>query len=429
MTTEAGSTDTIEEALAPAFLGWRIVAVAFAAQFVFSATGIGIVGNLVGPMSQTFGVAPTSVGMAPAYAILLMGLLGPLLGRAMDAGYARPMMTAGGLMTGLGLVAMSFATTMGQVGAAFVLLLCPGSAMFGSLPAMTLVSNWFVRRRGLALGVTVAGATLSSGFAPVLAGYLIETEGWRRMFLYFGTFTAAVSVPLFSGFVIARPEEVGQRPDGDSPESEAEGGAEAATEGLEPLPTRELARDFRLWLQAAGYGLVLTSPVVMIAVLVPYAEEVLGLSQVEAGLFFTAMVPFSLAGKVIIGGLADVAPLKPAIGLVVVANALVWWLLRLEPDYTLFLVTGAIYGIGIGGAAPLHGVLIGRLFGRANFGTASGLGGIVGVPLLALANIATQTVLASTGSYADMFLMQIGFLVLGGLLLLPLRIPSPDQTR
>ncbi len=427
MTTDASGTGVMERERDPAFLGWRMVAVAFASQFIFSATGIGIVGNLVGPMSDSFAIAPTSIGVAPAYAILLMGIAGPFIGRAMDSGYARPMMTAGALMAGVGLVAIAKSATFGQATAAFALLVCPGSAMFGALPAMTLVSNWFVRRRGLALGVTIAGATFASGFAPVLAGYLIETEGWRTMLLYFGTFTAVVGVPLFVSFVIARPEELGQRPDGDR-EGDATSSEEAAyADSLVPLPTAELARDYQLWLQAAGYGLVLTSPVVMIAVLIPFAENSLGLSQVEAGLFFTAMVPFSLAGKVIIGGLADVAPLKPAIALIVVANALSWWILSLEPSYRLFLVAGAVYGVGIGGAAPLHGVLTGRLFGRANFGRASGLGGIVGVPLLALANIGSQMLYAATDSYPTMFMAQIGLLLLGGSMLMPLRIPSPEE--
>ena len=152
----------------------------------------------------------------------------------------------------------------------------------------------------------------------------------------------------------------------------------------------------------------------------------LGFSGQQANVFFLAMVPFSLLGKVVIGRLADVAPMKPAIGLVVLANILVWGLFYSEPSYGFFVVTGAIFGIGIGGAMPLQGVALGRCFGRENFGRASGLGGLVAIPVIAAASAVSQLLQGATGSFQASFLVQIGLLAFGGGLLAIVRIPASE---
>jgi MFS family permease len=231
-----------------------------------------------------------------------------------------------------------------------------------------------------------------------------------------------IGFPAFAGLVVGRPEDVGQIPDGERLPEEPEPDIKLEAP---VLATRELARDSRLWLLSIGFGLVLTSPVVLTPMVVPFGLD-LGFTGQQANVFFLAMIPFSLLGKVVIGGLADVAPIKPAIGLVVLANILVWVLFYVEPGYTLFVVSGAVYGVGIGGAMPLQGVSVGRCFGRANFGRAAGLGGLVTIPVIASASAVSQLLLGATGSYQMSFLVQIGLLVLGGGLLAIVRIPKTE---
>ncbi|MBC8188322.1 MAG: hypothetical protein H8E78_08995, partial [Proteobacteria bacterium] len=143
--------------------------------------------------------------------------------------------------------------------------------------------------------------------------------------------------------------------------------------------------------------------------------------------FFVAMMPLSLLGQVVFGRWADVAPLKPAIAVVVAGNALIWLVFYVEPGFALFIATGAIYGIGIGGASPLQGVTIGRCFGRANFGRASGLGGLVGIVVIASAMVTFQLLYGSTGSYQLGFMVQTVLVLLGGALIAVVRIPKLED--
>ncbi|MFK7897081.1 MAG: MFS transporter [Myxococcota bacterium] len=407
------------------FSGWSIVGIAFVAQFLANAVTLSAFGNFVRPLSEAFNVERSTIGFGLSIAVLTLGVAGPFVGRWLDRGLARRMMSIGALVSGLGLLLLSRTQTLAQFGLVFIGLVCMGAAFFGVMPSMVLVANWFVRRRGLALGLTVAGATLSSYVAPASAQYLIDGYGWRTAVAAFGVFTIVVAVPLFGFMAVGRPEDIGQLPDGDAavqPEPE-EGEQAEATSGDEVIETGALFRDQRLWLLAVGFGLVMTSPIVLIGALVPFGTD-LGFTEQQANVFFLAMMPCSILGKVVVGGLADMAPIKPSILMVVLVNILVWMIFYTEPSYSLFIVTGAIYGIGIGGASPLQGVAMGLCFGRANFGRASGIGGIAMVPLLALASAASQVLLRETGSYHAGFLLQIGLLCLGGVLLMIVKLPN-----
>ncbi|MHA7837060.1 MAG: MFS transporter [bacterium] len=422
-TGTAGSLEARGAPSARPFLGWRMVGIAFVAQGVASSITLSPFGNFIIPLSEAFGVPRGTIGLGIPIAILLMGLLGPFVGRALDLGRARWLMTIGALVSGVGLIALAWAETLWQAAWLFGGLVCVGVGLFGMMPSMALVASWFVQRRGLALGVTVAGATVASYLAPASAEYLIQQLGWRQTLLLFGVGTLGVCVPLFGIWTIGRPEDVGQLPDG---ASSTEGDTIVGSPSSTMLGTGELARDPRLWQVAIGFGLILTSPIVLLGILVPFGKD-LGFSGQEANLFFAAMVPFSLLGKLAIGALADLLPPRRSIVFVAALNVGVWAMLYLEPTYGLFLVTGAIYGLGIGGAAPLQGVVVGLCFGRANFGRAQGLGGLVAVPLMAAASVVSNLLLNATGHYQSGFVLQMAWVTLGGLLLLGVPIPRSEN--
>ncbi|MBY0400923.1 MFS transporter, partial [Myxococcota bacterium] len=199
------------------FLGPRMIGIAALANFLGAAVTFGAFGNFVGPLAETFGVPRSTIGLGASCIILSMGLAAPVVGRWLDSSRARAMMIWGAALTGAGLILLSRAQTLGQAAFAFIGPVCFGAALFGSVPSMALATNWFARRRGLALGFTVAGGTLASYFAPATAQLLIDAYGWRIAAAAFGAVTIGVAVPLFALFLIARPEEVGQRPDGDAP--------------------------------------------------------------------------------------------------------------------------------------------------------------------------------------------------------------------
>lgn len=414
------------------FLGWRILAAAFFAQLLGSAVTFAAFGVFVVPLSEAFGTPRGRISLAFSIAFLVMGAMGPFVGRWIDLGFVRALMVSGAAISGAGLIALSQAAELWQMAVLYCGVVSLGGALFGMAPSAALVANWFVRRRGLALGIAASGATVASFAAPPIAAFLIGTVGWRAALAWFGAATLVIGLPVFYTLVVGRPETVGQVPDGDDPEPLASAASSASprasidveTGNVETgsVETGQLVRDPRLWLIAVGFGLVFTSPIVMMLTLVPFAED-LGYSRQNASYFFSAMAPFSILGKIVFGAMADRIPARIAIWLVVLGNALVWALLYTDPSYRLLLGIGALYGVGIGATAPLYGVVLALCFGRVAFGRASGIGGLASLPLLAGAPAISGYLYDSTGGYHAVFVLQVVLLLLGGLLLSFVRVP------
>ena len=198
------------------FYGWHVVFAAFTAQFVASFGTLAGVGAFVTVIEREFATDASTISNAVGASILLMGLLGPLVGRAIDRGNQRAIMLTGVIVMSLGLFATARAQTLWQLGIAFCVFVNLGIVLFGPLPSISLVSRWFVRRRGLAVAIAVAGGTAASAVAPALSAWLIglESVGWRGAVNSYAIGCAVITLPVFWFFLVKRPEELGQHPDG-----------------------------------------------------------------------------------------------------------------------------------------------------------------------------------------------------------------------
>jgi MFS family permease len=398
------------------FHGWRVVAAAFVAEFVSVGCTFSAFGVFVVPLAEAFATTRGTIATGAGLLMLVSGLGGALLGRAVDRGPLRALMLTGVFLLAAGLWLASRASALWQAGLAFCALAAVGALLFGPLPAVALVGSWFVRRRGLALGITVAGATVAGMLAPPLAAALIERLGWRGALAAFAVGGAALAAPVLWACVVRRPEDLGQAPDGDAPSAEA-------SLPCHPAPdTAELLRDPRLWLISIGFALLYASPIVVALHLVPYALD-LGLSSLEGAVFFTAMAPFSLLGKLAFGFAADRVAARAAVWIAVSLMSAAWALLLAQPSHAQLLAAGCVFGLGVGAVGPLHGVIVGACFGRDAFGRVMGIGGLAGLPIVAGAGPLVGFLFDATASYRAGFALQLALLAAAGATLLFVRIP------
>ena len=165
------------------------------------------------PISEDLGISRTSVSSAYAFATLVAAFGLPHVGRMIDRHGARRVLTVVG--AALGTAAVAFGAVSG-----FVLLTLGFGALrfFGQgslmLCAGNLVSQWFDRRRGLALSLTMLGFSVSVAVHPPLAQWLSEALGWRMAWVVLGVVTWAMLLPPVLLLVFDRPEALGLRPDG-----------------------------------------------------------------------------------------------------------------------------------------------------------------------------------------------------------------------
>ena len=408
-------------AAAPRFLGWRMVFAGFVAQFVYSSMSFSAFGVFVTPLEREFDTSRATLSSAFGLSLLAMGAFAPVLGRWIDRGSLRRIMLAGVVMASAGTCLLAWATALWQLGVIFCTLVAFGTALFGPLPSMALVANWFVRKRGIALGVTVAGATIGGAFAPVLAAFLIDEFGWRSALLALGLGALAIAAPVFALGVVGRPAEVGQGPDGDAAPW---GPASHAGASGRAYATAELLRDRNFLLLALGMALIFTSPIVSMLHLVPFAEG-LGFSRQEAAFVFTPVALCSLLGKLAFGAVSDRIDPRHALRFAVLLLGAGWLVLLAGPGYRELLFAGALLGLGIGAVAPLYGVLVGRYFRREAFGQVMGLGGLLTLPIIAGANPAAGWLYDATGAYRSGFVLELACLAAAGLLVSALRLEAP----
>jgi MFS family permease len=197
-------------------LGQRYAFLVAAVTFFALLTSAGmrsVPGVLMLPLEAHFGWGRPLTSLSAALGIFLYGMVGPFAAALMQsAGIRRTLMGALALMA-CAAFASSFMTQAWQYVASWGVLSGLGSGCVALVLGATVVNRWFVRSRGLVMGMlTASTATGTLIFLPVLAS-IVEHDGWRPVVLLVGC-CAAVLIPLVAWLLPERPINVGLLPYG-----------------------------------------------------------------------------------------------------------------------------------------------------------------------------------------------------------------------
>ena len=258
------------------------------------------------------------------------------------------------------------------------------------LPAQTLITNWFDRLRGRAMGLTMVGIGAGGLVLPPVNEFLIRTLGWRLTWICsFGIFVTVV-IPLIAVYVRTRPEDLGLLPDGARESSEAESKSAPAS----GLTARSAVATPTFWMLVAVFLLQLTGVSALNFHFVPFAIKQLEFTPQQAALFYGFAVGFSILGRLLFGWLGDrwhptlllvISLMLLSLGPAVLEVLFVRLGLR---ELELLWLYAAPFGTGIGANAVIMPVVVGRCFGELQFSKIMGLlmsgfavGIIIGIPL------------------------------------------------
>ncbi len=143
-----------------------------------------------------FGVSRGAASMPYAAIMLGFGFGGILMGRLSDRVGIFPPVLIGAVMLGIGYSAAGLSQSLFQFTLAQGLLigLLGSATVFG--PLMADISRWFVKRRGLAIGICASGNYLAGTVWPPVVQHFIETQGWRATHIGIGLFCMLAMLPL-----------------------------------------------------------------------------------------------------------------------------------------------------------------------------------------------------------------------------------------
>ena len=211
------------------FHGWYIVGVGIlvniAGTFAFSST----LSIFLKPITEELGVTRGAFSLIRTFEIGVAALVVPLLGPWIDRHGGRGVLVLGVLMEGAGMLLSSLVQSFWQFVVVRCSLVIAGEALLGSLVINVTIAQWFVRKRGRAMGIANLGTGIAKLTIPIAAASLFVLVGWRSTWAIFGIVAPLLVVTPALIFVRRQPEDIGLRPDGDPPHHELDGRATIPT--------------------------------------------------------------------------------------------------------------------------------------------------------------------------------------------------------
>jgi MFS family permease len=404
------------------FLGWRMVWVAFFVDFVAVGFFFYSYGVFFKAIEQEFGGSRLGVSLGLTITTTVGALAAPFIGHALDRFPLKRVMAAGSISMALGFLALSQVRTQLEFYLALGAFIGFGASAMGGLATAKLVTNWFSRRRGTALGIAATGISASGVIMPFVSATLIESYGWREGFMLYGAFTAFVVVPLVLRLVVSTPEDVGLRPDGKRPDPPPEQRPVTTPPAPRALP-QPVYKDRNFWVLVSVIGLLFCCQSATLTHMVPRITDA-GVSLQNASLVMSLCAGLGIAGKLSFGWLMDRWTARSAIWFTVTCQVLGQLAMLQQTNLALFALGAALFGYGMGGVVPMQGALVAKVFGRARFGQALGMLRpgmfplqIIGVPL-------AGGMYDVTGSYTLAFVVFIVLYLIAAVLALAFREPS-----
>jgi MFS family permease len=196
------------------FYGWIIVAI----TFVTMAIGVNArtaFSLLFSPILDEFGWERGVTAGAFSFGFLVSAIMSPLIGRLMDRSGPRLVMEIGVVLMAGGLLLAPLTTQPWHLYLTIGVMVGGGSICLGYSGQSLFLPNWFIRKRGLAIGIAFAGVGIGSVTMLPWVQWLIETSGWRSACVGMGLLVLIVLAPI-NLMLRKRPEDMGLLPDGDA---------------------------------------------------------------------------------------------------------------------------------------------------------------------------------------------------------------------
>jgi MFS family permease len=218
------------------YYGWVVVAIGFTTMMlimgIFFSSGV-----LFAALIAEYGWSRASASLP--FSVTLISYAGTawVAGRLFDRYGPRRLFPLGAICAGLGLIASTQIREPWQLCLTWGLLVAQGFNLAGFAPHLALVSLWFSRRRGIALGLLLSGASVGALVIVPSTQYLVEHYSWRAAYTVLGVLVIVCLVPLNALGQRHRPADIGLYPDG----------AEALAIAAPFHPQPPLAATWTLW--------------------------------------------------------------------------------------------------------------------------------------------------------------------------------------
>jgi len=392
------------------FFGWKIVALAFFLDFCAVGYSFQSFPVVVLELSKEFSLSRFLATLPIPLFMIMSSLFMPFIGRFLDKGAIRSILMTGALVYGLSLVSLYFAFSYISFMLIFTLPMALGVTMMGNISVSKLISLWFRKYTGRALGIASVGVSFAGFVFPNLTSFLLGDLGltWREAYLLFGVLIILINVPVVYLFIVNKPSDINQMPDGE----EIAGNAED-TSGIDwTIP--DLLKDRNFWVLSLVFAIQFCSMMGILSHLTFFSEGA-GWSLSWGAFIFSMYAWPAMFSKVFFGWLVENkidARVAVSVAILIQAIATLLMIFVESPEQMVVLVM--IFGFGGGSALPLSNILFNQAYTNKSFGKARG----AAQPFISIFQISGTLVAARMfdvfGNY------ELAFLTLGFILIIPI---------
>lgn len=368
-----------------------------------------ILGVFAADLEREFDWSRAEVALAITIGSLAAALLSPLIGWVVDRFGGRWVIAGAGLVMAVALASLSGLQALWQ----FYLFYAIGRGLsVGAVYNVGLiaVSNWFVQRRPLVIGIVSVAERAGMATLPILAAVVISIAGdWRAGWIALAVVTIALGVIPPALFIRRRPEDLGLRPDGepnpdedDLPPAEPDAG---------DFTLREAVATRAYWLMGIAIGLLMFTGGSINFHHIPYLVDQ-GLDRQAAASVVTVSAIVGAVGGLGGGYVAARVSARWTLVVGLVAMAAGPLLLLQTESYPPAVVFAVVYGLAFGSTVAMNQAIYADYFGRTSLGVIRGSFMPVQLTLNAAGPFLTGLWVDQAGSY------DLPFLVFGALLLI-----------
>ena len=404
------------------FYGWKIVWAGALINFFSIGLPFYAFSVFYIHLQEEFNAGRFLISSTLSILIIAGGVFAPICGHLVDRYSIKNILSLGSLLFGLGLIALGFCQNYYQFLIVYGTILSLGITLFGNLSTAKLISFWFNKKNGSAIGYAALGISLSGVFIPPIAVYLIGIFDWRITYMIFGIFVIVFFIPFCRFFIINKPSEVNQNIDGIEPLEENSSKIEGKI-----MNFWSIVKVPAFWILIIIFSLQFCANLGVYSHIFPYVSD-LGFDIKKAGYAVSVGAFGAALGKVVFGKLIDIFSARITLWISIIIQGVGILLVSSFSDYSLLLLSVLIMSLGLGGSVPLMNILFSKTFSSINFGKALGLAVPFMVPIQVIGGPLSGWLFDTFGNYDLAFSLNAGVCFIAFLFVFMLNVPSDKQS-
>ncbi len=402
-------TDQVETGKKKFFYGYVIVGLGLIINMVLGGT-LYTFSVFFEPLSTEFGWTRAATSGAFSLYMLLHGFLYIITGKMNDKLGPRIVTSLCGLLMGIGYMMMALTSEIWHIYLFYGVIIAVGMSG-GYVPLTSTVTRWFTgnSKRGLMVGISVAGVGLGTMIFPPLARWLIDSYGWKTSYVVIGT---AVLLIIMSSaqFLKRAPEQLINSLDNSS-------SIDTQQQGLSLQKTMKTRQFWLITLAYFGFGFILQAIMVHIVMHVTG----LGIPGTSAAAMFIVLGGASVCARISMGSLADRIGNRTIVTGSFILLVIALLCLFIAREMWMFYIFAALFGSGWGGMVASQSPIVADLFGMHSHGVILGM--IVSTITFgsAVGPVIAGAIFDASSSYTVAFIICVVFAFMGIILSLLLR--------